>query len=300
MDVSVIVPFYKNLEWLYQAIDSIEEPPNIMYEIIIVNDGSAEVIDKAKISRHTKRIKIVHQQNQGPGAARNNGIRIATGKFITFLDSDDLYVKNKLATQFAFMKQNKLDWCHSSYIKFFEDGSEEVVDNSEFWGYVFPKCLAYNPIATPTVMIKKEALESLEIKFSEEMRFGQDGFLWSQLASRYFVGVIPEPIVLVRMRGTNATLSVKNHLYVKSKMYSYLREKDKFYNGNKIPKLMQSMFAIANTNFKIVQSMSRYLRNDNNIELLSKILYFPEYIVFRVYKLKSNKSKKVNRMGHNK
>jgi hypothetical protein len=286
MDVSIIVPFYNNVEWLYDAINSIDEIPSISYEVIIVNDGSKEIIDKSRFSNSNNEIRIIEQPNQGPGKARNNGINIVVGEYIAFLDSDDLFVKNKLTKQIEYMKENNLDWCHSSYIKFYENGKEELVDNSNYSGIVFPKCFAFNPIATPTVMVKKIALENPAKRFSETMRFGQDGFMWSQLAANYSVGVIAEPLSLVRMRGTNATLKAKNHLYVKSNMYNYLKQSEKYYNGKKIPGFLKTIFAIADFNYRVVDLISRRVKNDTGVETIARILYSTQYLYFKLYRLK--------------
>lgn len=286
MDVSIIVPFYNNVEWLYEAINSIDETQKISYEVIIINDGSKETIDINRIYNRNNLIKIIEQPNQGPGKARNNGIDVARGEFIAFLDSDDLFVRNKLAKQLMFMKDKNLDWCHSSYIRFFENERQELVDNSDFFGMVFPKCLAFNPIATPTVMVKKSALENPSKRFSETMKFGQDGFMWSQLAAYYSVGVISEPLSLVRMRGTNVTLKVKNHLYVKSKMYKYLKQSNNYYNGRKVSIILRIIYKIADFNFKIIEIISRVIKNDSFLEVIARLLYSTQYLAFKLYRLK--------------
>lgn len=286
MDVSVIVPFYNNVDWLYDAINSINESPHLSYEVIIVNDGSSEIIDTSRFVNRNNAIRIIKQPNQGPGKARNNGIDLAQGKYIAFLDSDDLFVKDKLSKQIGYMKDNNLCWCHSSYIKFYENGNEELVDNSYYSGMVFPKCFAYNPIATPTVMVKRGALENPAKRFSETMRFGQDGFMWSQLAANYSVGVISEPLARVRMRGTNATLKARNHLYVKSKMYSYLKQSKKYYNGRKIPNFIKTIFAIANFNYKIIDVISRNGDSGASAEILARLLYSTQYLALKFYKIK--------------
>ncbi|SHJ79115.1 Glycosyl transferase family 2 [Clostridium amylolyticum] len=286
MDVSVIVPFYNNVNWLYDAINSINESPHLSYEVIIVNDGSNEIIDKSRFVNSNNAIRIIEQPNQGPGKARNNGIDLAVGEYIAFLDSDDLFVKNKLSKQIQYMKDNNLQWCHSSYIKFYENKNEELVDNSCYSGMIFPKCLAYNPIATPTVMVKRVALENPTKRFSETMRFGQDGFMWSQLAANYSVGVISEPLSLVRMRGTNATLKARNHLYVKSNMYNYLKQSDKYYNGKKIPAIIKAIFAIADFNYKIIDLIYRNWENDTSVEILARLLYSTQYLALKFYKIK--------------
>jgi hypothetical protein len=289
MDVSVVVPFYNNVNWLYEAINSIDESTTLSFEIIIVDDGSEEVIDTSKFIKCDKQIRIVSQLNQGPGKARNNGIDEAQGEYVAFLDSDDLFIKDKLSKQIKYMKDNNLKWCHSSYIKFYENGNEELVDNSNYFGMVFPNCLAYNPIATPTVMVKRDALKNPTKRFSETMRFGQDGFMWSQLAASFSVGVIPEPLSRVRMRGTNATLKARNHLYVKSNMYNYMKQSDKYYNGKKIPSFLKIVFAIADFNYNIVRLIFRNKIDNSYAELTSKLLYSTQFIALRLYKFKYKK-----------
>lgn len=286
MDVSVVIPFYNNINWLYDAVNSINETSNLSFEIIIVNDGSREEIDSSKFGRYRNKIKIINQPNQGPGKARNTGIAEALGEYIAFLDSDDLFVKDKLSKQIRFMKENDLNWSHSSYIKFYENGNEQLVDNTNYYGMVFPNCLVFNPIATPTVMVKRDALENPVKQFSESMRFGQDGFMWSQLAANFSVGVIAEPLSRVRMRGTNATLKVKNHLYVKSNMYNYIKQSDKYYNGKHIPVFLRTVFAIANFNYKIVKLIFPKNMNSPYAEMLSRLLYASQYLALRLYRIK--------------
>ncbi|MDP2844414.1 MAG: glycosyltransferase family 2 protein [Acetobacterium sp.] len=298
MNVSVIVPFYNQVNWLYDAINSIDESESLSYEVIIVNDGSSEVIDVTKFIKHNERINIVNQINQGPGKARNTGIDVASGEYVAFLDSDDLFLKNKLSKQIKFMIDNNHVWSHSSYIKFYENGKEEIIDNSSFFGMIFPKCLAFSPIATPTVIVKREALENPLKRFSETMRFGQDGFMWNQLAAFYDVGVMAEPLSRVRMRGSNASLRAKNHLYVKSMMYKYMKQGAVYYKGNKIPVFLMIVFAVAAFNYKIVAALERVNMNKTFIETTSRLLYFPQYIALKVYYLWSNMKQKFQAVTH--
>lgn len=294
MDVSVIIPFYNNVEWLYEAVNSINEKGNLKYEIIIVDDGSKEKIDFSKISDKKELIRYIRQYNQGPGRARNLGIQEAKGEYIAFLDSDDMFSENKLTKQLEFMRNYKYYWSHTSYIKFYPNGCEEIVDNRNYYGEVFPKCLAYNPIATPTVMVKKEALENPKKIFSEEMRYGQDGFLWSQLAYKYKVGVLKEPLSKVRMRGNNATLKAKNHLYVKANMYKYFKSRENYFSKDSIPNYIKVVFAICYFNNKLIEKHLNKILNKNIIENISRVLYLPQYILLKIYisfTSKFNKSK---------
>lgn len=295
MDVSVIIPFYNNINWLYDAVNSINETKNISFEVIIVNDGSNEEIDLSKFDKNRNKIKVFNQINQGAGKARNFGMEQSIGEYIAFLDSDDLFIKDKLYKQINFMKKNNLSWSHTSYIKFYDNETEQLIDNSYYHGMIFPNCFAFNPIATPTIMIKKEALKNPIKQFSEKMKFGEDGFMWSQLAAYFPVGVIKEPLTRVRMRGTNATLKVINHLYTKSEMYSYMKQSQKYYNGKKIPLFLRTLFAISNFNYKIVKLIFSKNMNSPFAEMLSRLLYSSQYIALRVYKIKSKKNKIDNR-----
>lgn len=288
IDISIIIPFYNNVEWLYEAVNSIREPKELIMEIIIVNDGSKENIDINQVKEHKSIIKVINQLNQGPGKARNTGIEIAKGNYIAFLDSDDLFLENKLSKQIKYMQAYKKDWCHSSYYKFYENKSKVLVDNSDFYGKIFPLCLAYNPIATPTVVVRRDILTKPLKRFSEEMRFGQDGFMWSQIGAYYSVGVINEPLTLVRMRGTNATLKAKNHLYVKAKMYNYIKNKDIYYPNKRIPIFLKMVFALSALNYKIVEFFSKKRISNRFIEIISRILYSSQYIALKVYVLKKN------------
>ncbi|WP_144526635.1 glycosyltransferase family 2 protein [Peribacillus simplex] len=89
--VSIIVPIFKAEKWLSRCVDSIREQSYTDLEIILVNDGSpdkcGEICDRyAEIDN---RIKVFHKNNEGTSAARNDGLKISTGKYIQFVDSDD-------------------------------------------------------------------------------------------------------------------------------------------------------------------------------------------------------------------
>ena len=89
--VSVIIPFYNRIDWTAQAVESVLKQTYQQFEIILVNDGSIEPIDKL-ISMGDSRISILHQQNLGSAAARNHGIRQAKGDCFPLLVSDDIFL----------------------------------------------------------------------------------------------------------------------------------------------------------------------------------------------------------------
>ncbi len=94
---SVIIPTYQRAHLIARALDSVFAQELDDQEVIVVDDGSTDNTD-AVLRRYEPRIRLIRQANKGPGAARNAGARVATGKYIAFLDSDDLWFPWTLAS----------------------------------------------------------------------------------------------------------------------------------------------------------------------------------------------------------
>ncbi len=96
MKISVIVPVYNAEEYLKNCIMSVVRQTYDNWELILVDDGSSDgslsIADLA--AEKDERIRVIHQKNAGPGAARNRGIKEALGDYVVFLDSDDYIDKN--------------------------------------------------------------------------------------------------------------------------------------------------------------------------------------------------------------
>ena len=118
-EISVIIPFYDNFKLLRRAIDSVLKQSFKKFEIIVIYDNPKNKENLYSLRRFIfkkKKIKvIINKNNLGAGNSRNKGIKIAKGKFIAFLDSDDFWKKNKLLIQYNFMKKNNLKATHTSY-----------------------------------------------------------------------------------------------------------------------------------------------------------------------------------------
>ena len=99
MKISVIIPVYKVKEYLEECVESVLVQDFSGYEIILVDDGCpdgcGEICDNY-VSKYPKKITVIHQENAGPGGARNAGIKRAAGEYLLFLDSDDRIEKNSL------------------------------------------------------------------------------------------------------------------------------------------------------------------------------------------------------------
>lgn len=222
--VSVIIPFYSGIAWLKEAVDSVFQQSFSDYEIIVVNDGSKED-DTVFLEEYGERIRYIRKANSGPGPSRNLGIREARGKYLAFLDSDDLWLPEKLKIQVEYLERTGEVWCMSTYIKFGEGMTEKLVDNSYFQRDLFPLCFYHMHFATPSVVVRKDYLEKNNLNFSETMRYGQDVFLWSNmiLSGLHSIKVFSEPLVKIRMRGNgNANRRVICHLQGKAQIWEFL------------------------------------------------------------------------------
>jgi len=103
--VSIIIPTFNRAHYLLEAINSIFAQNYKNIEIIIVDDGSTDNTSKI-INLHNKQLHYIYQENGGQAAARNKGIAIAKGKYLAFLDSDDLWTSNKLHKQIRYMQKH--------------------------------------------------------------------------------------------------------------------------------------------------------------------------------------------------
>lgn len=135
--ISVIVPVYNTAQYLEKCIQSILQQRQWIYEIILVddgsNDGSAAICDKYELELPTL-IHVLHQNNQGAGAARNRGIELAKGEILSFVDSDD-YLENDMYEQLmAIMEKHGADMAAGSMWIEKEDGEKfcRVPERKEF------------------------------------------------------------------------------------------------------------------------------------------------------------------------
>ena len=284
--VSVIIPFYSGKEWLVEALDSVLHQTYKNYEIIVINDGSG--IDLLQtLSKYTG-IRYFEKENQGPGPARNLGIENARGEYIAFLDSDDIWIPEKLERQIVLMEQTGLNWAHSSYSTFIDNQvnkASSIIDLSFYKGIIFPKCVLSNPIATPTVIIRRELLTmNKELRFSSEWRYGEDSYLWMRIGINNPIAVSPESLAFIRIRGQNAALNVRIQLDVKAKFYDiFEKNKELYYGETKVNKSIKYVYQVCYFLNKIVLFCEKKGCSKRAIENLSRVLYFVPYKFLKTY-----------------
>ena len=175
--VSIITPAYNAAEYIAETIESVLAQSYPNWEMLIVNDCSKD--NTAAIvqsyAAKDKRIKLINlKQNSGAAVARNTAIRNAKGRYMAFLDSDDLWQKDKLQKQLSFMQQNGYAFTFTAY-EHFKDTKENIQSAVNI-----PKSLNYkqalkgNQIGCLTVMLDRKQIQNIE--FSKQRH--EDYILW--------------------------------------------------------------------------------------------------------------------------
>ena len=195
--VSVVIPFHNRLHLLHSSIKSVRRQSYQNWELILVNDGSTDDISEiACYESSDSRIKMISINKSGAAYARNVGIDTAKGKFIAFLDSDDVWDPLKLEKQINFMLEKNFCASHTNFIRTDVSGaSRQKVELLKMNGDIFWRCLFACSIATPCVVVERDYLGKL--RFPEGVEYGEDTCMWLELAWRGEWGHLPECLTTV-------------------------------------------------------------------------------------------------------
>ena len=207
--ISVILPVFNSEEFIRKAIESVLAQTFEDFELIIVNDGSTDSSKDIIDSFEDDRIRLISQSNQGPGAARNNALRIAEGEYIMYLDSDDWFCHDALEVAYEEITKFGADFTFFKMINF--DG-ERYYENDWFELKTLQsfKNRAFKPTETPGSIFdlsvgvcqkiyNRKFLERIDARFPE-------GIFFEDMPFFYYVFLKAERISIVN-----------RHLYVRRK-----------------------------------------------------------------------------------
>lgn len=195
--VSVVIPAFNAEKTIQKTVESVLSQTYPPCEIIVINDGSEDGTER-RVKQFENQVKVITQENAGPSAARNNGVKKAKGDFIAFLDADDEWFPWHLETANDVLREDaSLNWYCSRYHKtmpnvksdtpvFYEQCSRRIftpeskaIDNFfDAQASLFNK---FNLVHTSTVVIAKH-LYIAAGGFCETMNHGEDRLLWFRLA----------------------------------------------------------------------------------------------------------------------
>ncbi len=225
--VSVIIPTYNRAGHILHALDSVFAQTYKNYEIIIVDDGSNDETETV-LKSYRNRLKYVYQTNAGPAAARNHGVKLAHGDWIAFLDSDDMWLPEKLEKQLGeclrlnadfgfhdltfknYITGNHVEsWnihiSESSGLPILETGLiPDLYSRLLFTGHLF---------LTTTFIAKREVFFSVR-GFKEELRTSEDIEFFLNLAPRYNAAYIRDVLGIYDQEQSQGRINNKEKIYV--------------------------------------------------------------------------------------
>jgi glycosyltransferase involved in cell wall biosynthesis len=276
--VSVVIPTYNQADLLHKALESVVNQTFLNWEAIVIDNFSQDNTHKTVEQFNDQRIRYVQFSNQGViAASRNQGIRLAKGDYIAFLDSDDLWYPTKIALCLDSMNHGADAVCHGLWIR------REGIQGSK----LIPKLGMHNcyqtllyhgntGIATSAVVIKKRCLDRFGV-FSEDpdMVTAEDYELWLRLAKNNIKwDCIPEILGEYLIHSKNASRNIEKQMRAEENIVvKYFKEidspslKERFYYRKR------KMMLVFRAGFRIWQSGSFCESIPNIIKALTKTFF---------------------------
>jgi len=196
--VSVVLPTYNRGWILEQAVESVLSQDYANLELIVVDDGSTDDTPQL-LSAFGDRLRIIRQENQGVSAARNAGIRAATGELIALLDSDDTWLPGKVTAQVSFFRANPAALICQTEEIWIRNGMRVNPGkrHRKEAGMIFERSLALCLVSPSAVMIRKSLLDEVGL-FDESLPACEDYDLWLRVAWKHPIHLIDRPLIVKR------------------------------------------------------------------------------------------------------
>ena len=174
MKVSVVIPSYNYGNLVESSIRSVLDQTRPPYEIIVVDDGSTDNTRQV-LDKYSDRIRYIYQENAGPSAARNSGIKASRGEYIAFLDSDDVWLPYKLEKQMEVFEEDAETGMVFTYVEHADiDGNSIWIDEFENdWRGCITDKLLLRPINPSSVVVKKSVFDEAGL-FDVNLRCSED------------------------------------------------------------------------------------------------------------------------------
>ncbi len=195
--VSVIITTFNRRDFVGEAIESVLRQKFYDYEIIVVDDGSTDGTCDAL--KKYNNINYCYQENQGISRARNQGIKLARGEFISFLDSDDLWLPKKLSIQMAVMEKDperNVTYTDEIWIRKGKRVNPKK-KHQKYSGWIFGRCLPLCIISPSSVMLRRQVFDEVGC-FDENLLVCEDYDLWLRISAHFPVLFIDEKLIVKR------------------------------------------------------------------------------------------------------
>ncbi|NLC70787.1 MAG: glycosyltransferase [Desulfuromonadaceae bacterium] len=235
--VSVVIPTFNRSDFILKAVDSVIRQTGIKFEIIVVDDGSNDDTED-KLSDYIEKgvLFFIKQQNRGPAAARNLGIKRAKGNYICFLDADDTFEVNSIKDRVSvYEKYPQIGLLCSDFRETFLGKDNAIIQSTEFSRrkiiknefsefvkikdgdiHLFNKEIYYDPLLlrrmiwTGTVVVPKNVFANVGF-FNEELRIAEDIDLWLRIAKKYEIVFLSSSTATYFVHDGGITKNIPNY-----------------------------------------------------------------------------------------
>jgi glycosyltransferase involved in cell wall biosynthesis len=227
--VSIVLPTYNRLEFLRASVESVFAQSYRNWTLIIADDGSQEpTCAYLRSLTERQQVQVLWLPHGGnPAAVRNAALRVAAGEYVAFLDSDDLWLPNKLERQVASLRSRTRErWGYTGYVRIDANGDPRVYPGTRQWvphrGAIVEALLTLDAeVSTPAVIVERQLLEEVG-GFDETLLLFEDYELWIRLACRSDIDLIDEPLTKLRSHDQHysggSLRTIKNRLQLLNKM----------------------------------------------------------------------------------
>ncbi|MGB3760140.1 MAG: glycosyltransferase family 2 protein [Rivularia sp. (in: cyanobacteria)] len=199
--ISVIIPAYNAMNYLPDTLDNILKQTYNDFEIIIVNDGSSDSIEQWFSQIQDRRIKLISQENQGAGLARNTGIINAKGEYLAFLDADDIWESTKLEKQVRILEENPEVGLVYTWVEYISETGQSTgrIVKHQAEGNLWEKLIKCNLVECGSVaMVRRSCFDDVGLFDRNLSSFVEDWDMWLRIASRFPFKVANEVLVYYR------------------------------------------------------------------------------------------------------
>jgi glycosyltransferase involved in cell wall biosynthesis len=291
--VSIVINCYNGEKYLRQSIESILDQSYQNLELIFWDNHSTDQSKNIIKSYDDKRIKYFFSQNHSTlYQARNLALKECKGDFISFLDVDDYYLKDRIVKQLLYFKDQKVGVIYSNYYRYYEDINKKKILTNKMLpsGNLTKYILEESQISFMTVMIRKKSLESLQFNFDQKYSIIGDYDLLYRLSFNWDFYYIKEPLAVYRIHDDN--FSKNSILFIDelkdwyNKNYSSFVNK-KNYIYKKIIFFQALEYSSKKNILKFFKEFWKYPMSFDKIKLLL-IMITPNFVLKRLKNFKKN------------
>jgi glycosyltransferase involved in cell wall biosynthesis len=277
--ISVIINTYNRAHYLHQSIKSVLDQTFKDFELIIWDDGSEDNTSNIVSNFNDERIVYIKNNHIGQYKSRNKAMQIAKGEYISFLDSDDYFLKNKLELQYKTLFNSDYEVCLSNY--FILNQSNGKKKRAYFFSKKEGNILnqitkKYEHNCLSTLFFKKKLILSNTINFIEKYKIISDKDFILKLAKFSKIRRITKPLSFYRIHDNN--VSIKNKVLEIQELEDWVndiknKKFDNIFSNKQINNLFDRVYYLKITNFisiKNTKNFFNYLKQINSVKLRAR------------------------------